>query len=70
MRCSVAVAKFSVAQNASRLLFAGIGKETARVLALAGARVIFTCRNANVGQQVVAELSQEALKVARAYTTS
>lgn len=66
MPCPVAGGTLNVAQNANRLLFAlfaGIGKETARVLALAGARVIVTCRNANVGQQVIAELSQEPLKV-------
>ena len=45
--------------------FSGLGKEAARVLALAGARVIFTSRESKVGQQVVAELSLEPLKVNR-----
>ena len=42
---------------------AGIGTETARVLAAAGARVIMTSRDIEAGQQVAKQLMQHQLKV-------
>jgi len=42
---------------------AGIGTETARVLAAAGARVIMTSRDIEAGQQVTKQLMQHQLKV-------
>lgn len=42
---------------------AGIGTETVRVLAAAGARVIMTSRNIEAGQQAAKQLMQHQLKV-------
>lgn len=50
-------------QAESALCLAGIGKETVRVLAGAGAKVIMTSRNLAAGQQAAKELTQGKLKV-------
>jgi short chain dehydrogenase len=42
---------------------AGLGRETVRVLAAAGAHVVFTTRSAERGQQVAKELAAGGLKV-------
>ena len=42
---------------------AGLGRETVRVLAAAGAHVVFTTRSAERGQQVAKELATGGLKV-------
>lgn len=44
---------------------AGIGLETVRVLAGAGARVIMTSRNLQAGQQAAKELTQNGTKVSQ-----
>ena len=41
----------------------GLGVETARALAYAGARVIITSRNLTAGQKVVDDLSTAGLQV-------
>ena len=45
------------------LVTAGIGRETVRVLAGAGAKVIMTSRDVAAGQQVATELMQGKVKV-------
>lgn len=41
----------------------GLGEETARVLAKAGARVIITCRNDQMGQKVADAVRSDGAKV-------
>lgn len=42
---------------------AGLGRETVRVLAAAGADVVFTSRSAEAGQRVAQELATSGVKV-------
>ncbi len=51
------------------LLDAGIGEETVRVLAIAGARVIMTSRDIEAGQQVARQMMQGNLKVTKGSET-